>query len=68
MCGAIMSDGNDLYTMVGEIRSDVKKLLKNDTDQDNRIGAIEKKLWVASGTAGILAMLVGPAVAKMFGL
>jgi hypothetical protein len=58
---------NDLYMMVGEIRSDVKKLLENDTTTQQRVGSLEKKFWIAVGATGFLGAMVTPAVAKLFG-
>ena len=57
----------DLYSAIGEIRSDVKTLLKNGEGYDRRISWIEKKLWLAAGSAGALGMFVPMVVAKAFG-
>lgn len=58
----------DLYMMVGEIRSDVKKLLQTNEVNDKRIGSLERKIWTASGAAAFLGMMVTTAVAKVAGL
>lgn len=51
---------NDLHMMVGEIRSDVKKLLKLDA----RVSTLEKKWWT---TLAAIGLLVPVAVARAFG-
>lgn len=58
---------SELYLMVGEIRSDVKKLLENDVSTQQRVGSLEKKIWTASGAAAFLGMFVTTAAAKIFG-
>lgn len=48
-------DEQDLHLMVGEIRSDVKKLLGNATDTDKRVGSLEKKWWTTVALVGLWA-------------
>ena len=57
-------DEQDLHMMVGEIRSDVKKLLVNSSDTDKRVGALEKKWWTTVALVGLWATT---AVAHAFG-
>jgi hypothetical protein len=57
----------DLYTAIGEIRSDVKTLLKNNDGLDKRVGWLEKKYWIAMGSASVVFMFVPAAVAKALG-
>ena len=57
-------DEQDLHMMVGEIRSDVKKLLANSADTDKRVGALEKKWW---STIALIGLFVPVAIAKAIG-
>lgn len=57
----------DLYMMVGEIRSDVKKLLENSGDHAARITSLERWRWVAHGAMLVVMLGVPTAVARAFG-
>lgn len=65
---------NDLYMMVGEIRSDVKKLLNAQATTDTRVGSLERKFWTAVGSFAVLmpflpaAVGIPTAVAQALGL
>lgn len=48
-------DDKDVYTMLGEIHSDVKKLLSNAKDTDKRVGSLEKKWWTTIALVGLWA-------------
>ena len=50
-----MNPDNDLHMMVGEIRSDVKKLLNNADNTDKRVGSLEKKWWTTIALVGLWA-------------
>jgi hypothetical protein len=58
-------DEQDLHMMVGEIRSDVKKLLVNSGETDKRVGTLEKKWWTTIALVGLWATT---AVAHAIGL
>lgn len=58
----------DLYTAIGEIRSDVKTLLENRADLGKRVSWLEKKYWIAMGGASVVFMMVPAAIAKAVGL
>jgi len=53
----------DLYTAIGEIRSDVKALLANDSDLSKRVGWLEKKYWLAAGGASVIGIFIPAAIA-----
>lgn len=57
-----MQPDQDLLLMIGEIRSDVKKLLT----LEKRVSRLEHGAWVAAGVAGTLAATVTTAIAKLF--
>lgn len=50
-----MEPQNELHLMVGEIRSDVKKLLENAANTDSRVGSLEKKWWTTLAAVGLWA-------------
>ncbi len=62
-----MEQSNDLMILLGEIKSDVKKLLKDDEDKNKRITRLERYSWMIAGAAGGLGSLFPSAIAKAFG-
>lgn len=52
-----MMDDVELHMMVGEIRSDVKKLLKSDDAYDKRIRKLEHRQWWMTGVGATLAVV-----------
>ncbi len=50
-----MLEDNDLHMMVGEIRSDVKKLLKSDIDYGKRLATVEHRQWWMAGVGACVA-------------
>ena len=55
---------SDLHLLIGEIHSDVKKLLANASVTDKRVSSLEKKWWTTVAMAG-LWLTAG--VARAFG-
>ena len=51
-------DEVELVFMVGEIRSDVKKLLVQDREYDKRIHSLERTRWYAGGFLGAALAIV----------
>jgi hypothetical protein len=56
-------DSPELHQLLGEIRSDVKTLLHNSGDHEERLRSLEKWRWVTHGCAALLG-----AVGIKFGL
>lgn len=47
-------DSPELHMLLGEIRTDVKSLLKNSSDHETRLRSLEKWRWVTHGCAALL--------------
>lgn len=62
-----MQESDNLFLMVGEIRSDVKKLLENNTAQDKRLGALERKFWTSTSAIALIATAAMTGAAKALG-
>jgi hypothetical protein len=58
---------DNLMLMVGEIRSDVKKLLESSLSQDKRISSLERYRYSVAGFCAAAGMIVPTAIAKAFG-
>lgn len=50
----VPNNPNEMYMMVGEIRSDVKKLLEHSKDTDSRVSSLEKKWWTTAVAIGLM--------------
>lgn len=46
---------DNLYMVIGEIRSDVKKLLFDSRNTETRLSKVEKRQWWFSGVTACLA-------------
>jgi type II secretory pathway component PulL len=58
---------NNLYMVVGEIRSDVKKLLNGEYDTNKRLTSLERWRWWQAGAGACLAF-VAAKISLMGGL
>jgi H+/Cl- antiporter ClcA len=57
----------DLIMILGEIKSDVKKLLKEDESKEKRLSRLERYSWMIAGAAGSVGAVFPSAIAKAFG-
>jgi hypothetical protein len=62
-------DGHDeLMVMVGEIRADVKTLLRNDAEKGKRIAVLERDSWWAKGALALAAAAFTAKIRALLGI
>jgi len=62
-------DGHDeLMVMVGEIRADVKTLLRNDAEKGKRLTSLERDSWMAKGALALAAAAFATKVRALLGI
>jgi hypothetical protein len=47
---------DEVLLLLGEVRSDVKKLLRAESDQEGRIRKLETRQWVTAGASAVLSV------------
>lgn len=54
-----MDRQDEILLMLGEVRADVKTLLKSDEDQEERLRSLEQSAWKKSGIMGAIGAIIG---------